>query len=160
MYIHGLFLKRQNEVSETFAKVICKDLLTTQKIWDNILYGPKKDNFHLLLHAHTIVFTEKLMGSLQSVALAVMGKDQFASMKEDVAQKVIEKLPEIIELSYDYTTEALDLENTMRRKMQGLNSEEFEGVLHPAFEEDEMLLILVGGVLGAIVGVIQMFAIF
>lgn len=100
------------------------------------------------------------MGSLQSVALAVMGKDQFASMKEDVAQKVIEKLPEIIELSYDYTTEALDLENTMRRKMQGLNSEEFEGVLHPAFEEDEMLLILVGGVLGAIVGVIQMFAIF
>lgn len=158
--IHGLFLKRQNEVSETFAKVVCRDLLTTEKIWGEILNGPRKDNFHLLLHAHTIVFTEKLMGGLQSIALAVMGKDQYAAMKEDVAQKVIQKIPEIIGLSYDYTTEAMDLENTMRRKMQNLNSAEFEGVLHPAFEEDEILLILVGGVLGALVGVIQMFAIF
>ena len=32
---------------------------------------------------------------------------------------------------------------------------EFEGILHPAFEEDEMLLIMVGGILGLLAGVIQ-----
>ena len=37
---------------------------------------------------------------------------------------------------------------------------EFEGVLHPAFEEDEIQLILLGGVLGAAVGVIQIFTVF
>jgi hypothetical protein len=29
-------------------------------------------------------------------------------------------------------------------------------VLHPAFEEDEILLILVGGVLGAMAGAVQL----
>ena len=49
------------------------------------------------------------------------------------------------------------MENTIRQRMQALGSEEFEGVLHPAFEEDEMTLIFTGGVLGLLVGVIQMF---
>jgi uncharacterized membrane protein YheB (UPF0754 family) len=60
-------------------------------------------------------------------------------------------------MSYDYTTEALDLENTIRTTMQKLSPEEFEGVLHPAFEEDEMTLIMVGGFLGMMVGIIQIF---
>ena len=57
-------------------------------------------------------------------------------------------------------TEALDMETTIREKMKELSSEEFEGVLHPAFEEDEILLILIGGVLGLVVGVLQLFALF
>jgi uncharacterized membrane protein YheB (UPF0754 family) len=44
--------------------------------------------------------------------------------------------------------------------MQELPSEEFEGVLHPAFQEDEITLIFLGGVLGAIVGIIQLFVLF
>jgi uncharacterized membrane protein YheB (UPF0754 family) len=44
--------------------------------------------------------------------------------------------------------------------MQELPPKEFEGVLHPAFQEDEITLIFLGGVLGAIVGVIQLFVVF
>lgn len=48
----------------------------------------------------------------------------------------------------------------MRTKMQELSPSDFEGVLHPAFEEDEIQLIVLGGILGAIVGVIQIYTIF
>lgn len=44
--------------------------------------------------------------------------------------------------------------------MQGLTPLEFEGVLHPVFEEDELKLILVGGTLGAAVGVFQLLVLF
>ena len=44
--------------------------------------------------------------------------------------------------------------------MQGLSPLEFEGVLHPVFEEDELKLILVGGTLGAAVGVFQLLVLF
>lgn len=44
--------------------------------------------------------------------------------------------------------------------MQGLSPAEFEGVLHPVFEEDEWKLILVGGALGAAVGVFQLYVLF
>jgi len=40
--------------------------------------------------------------------------------------------------------------------MAQLPPEQFEGVLHPAFEEDEIQLIVLGGLLGAIVGGLQL----
>ena len=155
--IHGIFLKRQNEVSETFARVNCKELLTTEKIWNSILTGPKSKNFQILLRAHSIVFTEKLIGGLRPIAMKTLGADKFTMMKEDVAEKVITMLPDIIDLSYLYTEEALDLERTIREKMKALSPADFEGVLHPAFEEDEMTLIIIGGILGMLVGVAQMY---
>jgi uncharacterized membrane protein YheB (UPF0754 family) len=158
--IQGIFLKRQKEVSETFARVNCVEILHTQAVWEAILTGPLHKNFFAMLRAHSIVFTEKMIGGLKPFAVAAMGGEQFAKMKEDIATKISEKLPTIIDQSYEYMTEALDMETTIREKMKELSSEEFEGVLHPAFEEDEILLILIGGVLGLVVGVLQLFALF
>lgn len=155
--VQGIFLKRQHEVSETFARINCVELLGTEQMWNAILNGPNRKNFQLMLRAHSIIFTEKLIGGLRPLAIAAMGNEQFVLMKEDIAMQIIEKLPHIIGLSYEYTTEALDMERTIRERMQSLSAVEFEGVLHPAFEEDETTLIMVGGVLGMLVGVIQIF---
>jgi len=157
LVIHGIFLKRQDEVSETFSRINCQDLITTERMWDSILYGPKSKNFQVLLRQHTILFTDKVIGGLRPIALRTLGADKFAMMKEDVAEKVIKMLPKIIDLSYIYTTEALDLEKTICEKMKALSPADFEGVLHPAFEEDETILILLGGILGGLVGVVQIF---
>jgi len=153
--LHGLFLKRQAEVAATYARVIITEILHVQAIWDAILTGPLSKNFHAMLRAHTLAFTEKLVAELQPVAVAAMGYDQFAQMKEDIALKVIERLPTIIDRSYEYTQNALDMENTLRTKMEELSPEDFEGVLHPAFEQDEIELIALGGALGLAVGFIQ-----
>ena len=50
---------------------------------------------------------------------------------------------------------ALDLEETLKQKMQQLSGQEFEGVLHPVFQEDELTLILVGAFLGMVAGFAQ-----
>lgn len=151
--IHGIFLKRQKEVSSTYARVVCVEIVHTKAMWDAILNGPKKSNFYAMLRAHTIVFTEKLVQGIKPFALVALGDDQFGELKECVANKVIERIPTIIDESYIYATEAMALEETIKERMKKLSSEEFESVLHPAFEEDEILLIMVGGVLGMIVGI-------
>eukprot|EP00571_Detonula_confervacea_P002872 CAMPEP_0172330060 /NCGR_PEP_ID=MMETSP1058-20130122/61205_1 /TAXON_ID=83371 /ORGANISM="Detonula confervacea, Strain CCMP 353" /LENGTH=414 /DNA_ID=CAMNT_0013047259 /DNA_START=141 /DNA_END=1385 /DNA_ORIENTATION=+ len=155
--IHGIFLKRQKEVSATFARVNCVEILHTKAIWESILTGPLSPNFFAMLRAHAIVFTEKLVGGMKPFAITAMGSQQFSEMKEEIAKQIADNLPSIMPHSYEYTTEALDMENTIRDRMQKLSYPEFEGVLHPAFEEDEILLIFVGGVLGLIAGVIQLF---
>ena len=158
--VQGIFLKRQKEVSETFARIVCTEILHIKAMWETIFEGSLSANFVAMLRAHTLVFTERLVVEIQPIAIAALGADQFARMKEDIAEKVIEKLPEYIDQSYEYTTDVLEIEETIRTKMTELPSEEFEGVLHPAFEEDEITLIMLGGVLGAIVGVIQLFTLF
>jgi uncharacterized membrane protein YheB (UPF0754 family) len=158
--IQGIFMKRQNEVAETFARVICVEILHIKAIWTAIFNGRLSKNFYAMLRAHTLAFTEKLLVEIEPLALAAMGSEKFLQMKEDIARKVMENIPSVIDASYQYTQDALDMEATIREKMKALPPDEFEGVLHPAFEEDEIQLILLGGVLGAIVGVIQLFTLF
>jgi uncharacterized membrane protein YheB (UPF0754 family) len=158
--LQGIFLKRQVEVSEIFARVVCVEILHIKAIWTAIFNGRLSKNFFAMLRAHTLVFTGKLVAEIEPLAIAAMGSAKFLQMKEDIAQKVLEKLPSVIDASYEYTQEALGMESTIREKMAELPPAEFEGVLHPAFEEDEIQLIALGGVLGAIVGVIQLFTLF
>ena len=73
---------------------------------------------------------------------------------------LVRDIGKIIPYSYDYQDEALEIEITVSEKMGALRSIEFERVLHPVFEQDEIKLIVVGGVLGAIVGIIQYYAAF
>jgi uncharacterized membrane protein YheB (UPF0754 family) len=51
----------------------------------------------------------------------------------------------------------MNMENIIKEKMAELPPQDFEGVLHPAFEEDEIQLILLGGALGAIAGALQLY---
>lgn len=187
---HGIFLRRQKEVSEIYARVICTEILHVKAIFDDIFAGPLSANFYAMLRAHTLVFTDKMTAELKPLAIAAMGSEKFAAMKEAIAQKVLDEIPSgesrkrivlslfwvpldsiivsntrilafsVIDQSYEYTTAALGLEAEMRTKMEALSTAEFEGVLHPAFQEDEIQLIVVGGVLGAIVGVFQIFLVF
>ena len=80
-----------------------------------------------MLRAHSIVFTEKIVGGLKPLVITVMGGKQFAQMKEDIATEIAEKLPGIMPYSYQYTTEALDVENTLAGRMKLCTYEEFEG---------------------------------
>ncbi len=52
------------------------------------------------------------------------------------------------------------IERLMRERMQALSSDEFQDLLRPAFQEDEWILILVGGFLGAMAGLAQLIFVF
>ena len=156
MTFQGIFLKRQTEVAETFARVVCVEILHIKAIWNAIFNGSKSKNFTAMLRAHTLVFTDKLVAEVEPLAVAAMGSKQFLQMKEDIALKVTQKLPDVIDSSYQYTQDAMDMENTIRQKMTELPPADFERVLHPAFEEDEIQLILLGGFLGALAGALQL----
>eukprot|EP00977_Amphora_coffeiformis_P004154 scaffold846_cov168-Amphora_coffeaeformis.AAC.11 len=127
--IQGIFLKRQAVVSRTFSRVIMTEILHVKAIWEAIFTGPMSQNFNAMLRAHTLVFINKLLREIQPLAVAALGAEQFARLKEDIATKVVEGLPDIIDHSYQYTQEALNMENTVAEKMTELPPAEFEGVL-------------------------------
>lgn len=72
----------------------------------------------------------------------------------------MKELPTQIKAMSPYFTAALQLEKTLVDGLKNLPPQDFEGVLHPIFKEDEWLLILVGGVLGFAVGLFQVMVVF
>ena len=68
---------------------------------------------------------------------------------------IVRELPAILPSAYEYMDEVMDVEATMLSALKSLPPVEFADILHPVFQEDEIKLIVVRGVLGAVAGIIQ-----
>ena len=156
--LHGAFLRRQNEVSGEFAEMLRSRVLSAENIWREILTSEKtKPVFFEILERKTREQLEKARAeeAVVSCAANALGEDRWARIERAVVSRVVTDLPGHLPLVYAYSDGALDLETTLRDKMRGLSGEEFEGVLHPVFQEDELTLILVGAFLGLVAGFAQ-----
>merc|ERR1712151_1002929 len=126
------------EVSEQFSEYISGVTLCSQRVFQDALNGPNKDIFASIVNSR-IPLPRKSVESLEEVLRESVGSAAGASHP-----------------LHAYCNKALALGSTLETKMKAMSTKEFEQVLHPIFQEDEMILILAGAVLGAAAGGLQL----
>jgi uncharacterized membrane protein YheB (UPF0754 family) len=160
MKIQGLFIKRQREVATEYAKIISVKVLTVERMFDRIFRGKASDKLVTMLHEHVEHAIDEQAGLSKPIYAIFAGKSKYDELKNLAADRFVEAIPRSMQGTFQYAHDAIDLETTMREKMIQLSPVEFEGVLRPAFQEDEWILILVGAVLGGMAGVGQLLFLF
>lgn len=158
--VQGAFLKRQDQVSEKFSELNVELFCNAKNLWEEMMFGRLREEFGELVKRNTRRFTDVTIGKGAGAVKMVFGADAYARMREKIAQNLVNELPRCVPVSYEYQDRALEVEATVCKAMKGLPPDEFEGVLHPVFEEDEIKLIVVGGCLGALVGFAQYILLF
>lgn len=88
------------------------------------------------------------------------GPTGFATLKNQVGEKAIELSKTSFNNPVFEQDRAQAVERIMVERMIALSSEEFQDLLRPCFQEDEVKLILVGAFLGFAAGVAQLVFIF
>ena len=151
----GLFLKRQQEVAKDYAELISKQLLTPSNMMEELFRGPMADRVLVLVHRHVKRMVDEQAGIARPLVVYAVGGQTYIDMKSAVADNLMAKMPETMRHVESYAEDAMDIRNTLIDRMRQLTPEEFEGMLRPAFKEDEWILIVVGGVLGVLVGELQ-----
>merc|ERR1711862_532796 len=91
----------------------------------------------------------------QRVAKLVIGSEKYNSMKARIGGMIRDDIRVFVKHVTPYLDETFDVKTTLENSMCQLSCEEFEGMLHPVFEEGELKLVLIGGFLGVAVGLIQ-----
>jgi len=153
----GLFIKRRKEVAAAYAKLIADEILTPRNMMNAILTGPLSDNLFELIQKHVKEMVDEQSGVLKPMVVFAVGTEKYNAMKESVVAELMVALPDTLRHVEQYAHDALDICNLLTSKMQELTEEEFEGLLRPAFQQDEWILITVGAVLGFLVGELQVF---
>lgn len=153
----GLFLKRRREVSIEYGKLITREIVTPRKIFDAVLRGPLSDRLLHMVQKQVQKVIDEQTGVAKPFVVFAVGSGKYQEMKRVAAAALMQRLPDAMVHVEAYTAEAMDLERTLAGKMTELSPEEFEALLHPAFEQDEWMLIAVGATLGFLVGEIQVF---
>ena len=152
---HGLFIKRRHQVAAEYCRLMTEKVLTPSAILDSILRGPLSDRLYEVVQSEVRAAVDEEAGFARPFVVMAVGSAKYLEMKRMVAAKVTEALPETLKHVEPYAFEAMDLENTLRSKMKALTVDEFEGLLRPAFQQDERTLIAVGAALGFLVGELQ-----
>jgi len=153
----GLFLKHRKQVAAQYGELIAREVVTPRNILDTVLRGPLSDRLFQLVQRHIRKAIDEQAGVVRPIVIFAVGGEQYHEMKKMVAKKLIERLPDTLMHVERYAGEAMDIRNTLVTKMQQLTPTEFEGLLRPAFQQDEWILIMVGAVLGFMVGEFQVF---
>lgn len=151
----GLFLKRQDEVSKSYAHLVASHILTPANIMEQILYGKAADEIFGIVQKTVASAVDKTANLAKPVISLAVGSERYDQMKKYAVAKMTNLIPESSKKLEEYFEQAMDLENTMYDRMRKLEPEEFEAILRTAFQEDEFLLILIGAALGAAVGLGQ-----
>ncbi len=151
----GLFLKRRKEVAAEYGRLIAKELLTPANVINGILHGPLSDRLVDLVQKHVQKMVDAQSGIAKPFVVLTVGSRRYQEMKRSISDKIVQRMPETLKHVEKYATDAMDIENTLSSKMQELTAEQFEGLLRPAFQQDEWILITVGAVLGFLVGELQ-----
>lgn len=136
--VQGLFESRQVEVSEEFGRFMAGRVLNSRRILESLSKDGEDGELYSFLRRQLPYPVPEF---IVSVAVRAMAK---------AADNPLD-YPEL----HAYMTSSLDIEDTLSDRLKLLSPIEFEDLLHPVFQEDEILLIAAGGVLGALAGLGQ-----
>ena len=136
--VQGLFESRQVEVSDEFGTFMSRRVLNSSRLLDALSQDADDGELYAFLRRQLPYPVPKFVLSAAVRAIS------------NAANNPIDN-PEL----HKYMTNKLDIESTLAERLKLLSPTEFEDLLHPVFQEDEIILIGAGGVLGALAGLGQ-----
>lgn len=158
--IQGMFLKRQKEVSQVYASIIEEKLITPKNITHIILHGAGSAQLLELIELHVNDAIERYVSIAQPYFALGVGSENYHKMKSLAVQQIFDHSDKYLLYAFDYANGALHVGQDLSERMQALSSEEFEGVLRPAYQQDEWKLIVTGALLGMLAGFAQLYFVF
>jgi uncharacterized membrane protein YheB (UPF0754 family) len=154
--LHGLFLRRQDEVAEVYARIIANDVVTLENIGNFLLYGPRGDRTKQMIEEAMGPAIDRAAGPLQAAVRVAVGTSEYDTIRASVAHEAVERTlapfqdPEFSRLQGE------NMRRLIAARTKELPSKDFVEMLRSAIKEDEWMLYLHGGLMGLAGGFIHL----
>lgn len=156
----GLFLKRQKEVSAVWCRLVTTEILTLQRLVYAMLYGPRAEQTEALIRRHILPLAEEAVEGYREIVGLAVSDARWDEIQAAIGHKALRVAPDAFDHWPFNQDRAEVLERELRERMERLSPDQFQDLLRPCFQEDEMKLILAGAVLGLLAGVAQLVFVF
>ncbi|MFO0697068.1 MAG: hypothetical protein U0230_26070 [Polyangiales bacterium] len=150
----GLFPARQHDISGEYGHMMANDVLSPKDVFQAVVESDGRK-----LGAKAVEIVEREMGMMIMMIPMLLGVEMTPEVKSRVIDKLVEHLPGLAmaheDRVNDFLRERLAIEQTLTEKLRAMSKPEFESVLRGIFEEDEWILVSLGGLLGGLIGLLQ-----
>ena len=148
--LQGLFLKRQAQVVDRYARLSTTDVITVGNITHEIFSGSQSQQAHGFIRQSISPLVDSMI-----IRLA-MGPIGYASLQQAIVPRIAQWLiPPLSERAFN-EQQGRRLEGILARRMKALAPADFQSLLRPAFQEDEWIFLVLGAATGLLAGSLQM----
>jgi len=154
--IQGIFPKRQKQFAAKLGSVVANELLHFKDIAAHIKDPNQLKSLTPTIEAHIDNFLHtKLQEKLPVISMFV-GEGTLSKIKEGLMEEIEHLLPVIISGYADNLGQRVDIEKMVTDKVSNFSSDKLEEILAAVMSKEFRFVELIGGVLGFVIGLIQM----
>jgi uncharacterized membrane protein YheB (UPF0754 family) len=146
--LHGLFLRRQNEVADVYAGIIADDVVTLENIGNFLLDGPRGDRTRQMLEEAMGPAIDRAAGPARAAVRVAVGAREYDSIRESVAQEAATQTMTPFRDPEFSRRQSEKIRRLFAERTRELPPRDFVEMLRAAIKEDEWMLYLHGAVMG------------
>lgn len=152
---HGIFPKRQQQFAKKLGVVVATELLHFDEIIERIKDPSNLSDLGPFIEKHIDEFLQvKLKEKLPVISMFV-GEGTLTKIKEGLLEEIEVLLPELIHKYTDKLSGSVDVEAIVTEKVAKFSSDKLEEILLSIMQKEFRFVEILGGVLGFIIGLLQ-----
>jgi len=152
---HGIFPKRQQQFAEKLGKLVSEELLSFKEIEEKIIHPDNLSKMMPLVEGKIDLFLREKLSIVLPMISMFIGQNTISNLKIVFMQELESMFPEIIGSYINNIESQLDLEKMVTEKVAGFSSDKMETILNQIMSKEFRFVEIIGGVLGLIIGILQ-----
>jgi uncharacterized membrane protein YheB (UPF0754 family) len=148
----GLFLRRQREAGDIYARIVADDIVTLENIGNELLHGPRSDRTRQMIETAMRPAVDRASGIARLPIRVAMGTRQYDAIRDSVAAETVEYTVTPMRDPEFNRRQSEKVKALFASRMRELPYPDFVEMLRSAIKEDEWMLYAHGAVLGFIGG--------
>jgi len=154
--LQGVFTRRQQSAGRAYAKLVAEEVVTVSNLAYSLLNGNQSDRTRRMIRDAIRPEADRVVGIMAPLVRIAGGTDRYERVQEAFAEEGIERTIEPLHDPEFNEDRSEAIETLIYERLCALPPEEFIGLLRPAFQEDEWMLVMLGAVLGFVAGCLQL----
>jgi uncharacterized membrane protein YheB (UPF0754 family) len=153
--IQGIFPKRQQQFAEKLGKLVSSEFLSFKDIEEKI--SSPENLKHILpeIETHVDRFLQERLAQLFPMISMFIGEKTIQTMKNALLTELEAIFPVIIRKYVGGLQQQLDLEHIVVEKVKAFSTDQLEKLLYGIMSKEFRLVEVLGGVLGFLIGCLQ-----
>ena len=152
---HGIFPKRQQQFAEKLGKLVSEELLSFSEIEQKIINPANLKKMMPLVESHVDDFLRNKLSDVFPVISMFIGDKTISQFKGFFMTELEALFPILMQRYMKNLQEELDLEKIVIEKVAGFSSDKLEEILMGIMSKEFRFVEILGGVLGFLIGLIQ-----
>ncbi|HEY1966490.1 MAG TPA: hypothetical protein VGH89_00975, partial [Pseudonocardia sp.] len=154
--LQGLFIRRQQEVADVWAKIISERVVSLNNIGYELFNGPRGDRTKKMIETLMRPVVDRAVGVARMPVKAAVGRDAYNRMSHFAASEATDLAGTAL-LDADFNRrQSARIRELVAQKTRTMPPHDFADMLRSAIKADEWLLILHGAALGIFAGLVHL----